>query len=81
MKQIITAGDAKKLSLESEAYFNKCLDAVENDIKRAAMDGNSKVIYNTINLDIDRKILDHLTILGYKISSYSHEIGNTAIHW
>lgn len=85
LKTTLTAEGARKLTEESEAHFNNCMDLCFKEIKVAAGRGHRKVLFPVSPKSsgdvIISKVKDELTLLGYKLDWWDSSTSNTTIHW
>lgn len=78
----LTAKDARNITLKSGERFKETMEVIYREIKLAAEDGKFKVILSVQCTDpLYNKVKETLVLDGFKIHSFSSDIGNTAIHW
>lgn len=81
-KKVLTPDEARKLTNDSQAFFDGCMNRCFDAIRIAAAQGNNKVYLPSIaNYNVAKKVKEELTLLGYRIGWWDSNTSNDTIHW
>jgi hypothetical protein len=82
MDFVVTPDQARAITNESDAKYKHCLKLAYDTIKKAAQEGNRKVLFPSMpTYALEDKVKDHLIINGYQIGWWDSSTSNTTIHW